>query len=165
MCIRDRLYIQFLVGKQGIKVNELACRIGGAFEDVFIPYISGFDILDAVMDTAVGKKPDCTMLQGFDCSQSDKCASVQLLFCSSGKVVEMTPLETVKSLPFVADAGYNYGVGDTLPKLENATARFGHCVIFGDQQNISKRVEQFYDSIEVLSETKQNLLIRRKWEA
>lgn len=29
-------YLQLLVGKDGIQVNELASRIGGAFEDVFI---------------------------------------------------------------------------------------------------------------------------------
>ena len=31
-------YLQLLIGDEGIRVNELACRIGGAFEDVVIPY-------------------------------------------------------------------------------------------------------------------------------
>ena len=37
-------YLQLLIGTEGIRVNELACRIGGAFEDVVIPYLTGFDI-------------------------------------------------------------------------------------------------------------------------
>ncbi|MDL2219256.1 hypothetical protein LJC04_02800, partial [Ruminococcaceae bacterium OttesenSCG-928-O06] len=48
------LYIQYLVGAKGVVVNEIACRIGGAFEDVFIPFLTGFDILAAVMDAALG---------------------------------------------------------------------------------------------------------------
>ena len=51
-------YLQLLKGKKGIVVNELACRIGGAFEDVTIPWLTGFDILDAVMKSSLGYPVD-----------------------------------------------------------------------------------------------------------
>ena len=52
------LYIQLLVGERGILVNEAACRIGGAFEDFFVPYVTGFGLLDAVIRLALGENPD-----------------------------------------------------------------------------------------------------------
>jgi len=44
------LYFQFLLGRQGIKVNEIACRLGGAYEDQWIPLVRGIDILDHTLD-------------------------------------------------------------------------------------------------------------------
>ncbi len=49
------IYFQFLVGKEGMLVNEIACRIGGAYEDQFIPKITGFDILGEQLNIAQGK--------------------------------------------------------------------------------------------------------------
>ena len=58
------LYVQVLVGAGGILVNEVACRVGGAFEDVTIPYLTGFDILGAVIDQCLGRPVDTAPLRG-----------------------------------------------------------------------------------------------------
>ena len=50
------LYIQFLIGNRGVIVNEASARIGGAFEDVFIPWVTGFDLLEAVIRLALGER-------------------------------------------------------------------------------------------------------------
>jgi biotin carboxylase len=39
------LYFQFLIGSKGIMVNEIAGRLGGAYEDEWIPLVAGKDIL------------------------------------------------------------------------------------------------------------------------
>ncbi|MDX1359262.1 MAG: ATP-grasp domain-containing protein, partial [Clostridia bacterium] len=46
------LYFQYFIGEKSLIVNEIAMRIGGAYEDITIPIISGFDILGKVMDYA-----------------------------------------------------------------------------------------------------------------
>ena len=162
--IRDGpVYIQMLVGKDGIKVNELACRIGGAFEDVFLPYLSGFDLLRAVIDSALGDPVDCSMLEGYDLSQNHRQVSVQLMFCDSGKVCAITPLEELRALPYVLDAGYNYLPGNRIPALENATARFGHCVMVSQNGGMEEKLREFYRLFRVLDENGRNLVIPRNF--
>ena len=153
-------YLQLLIGEEGIKVNELACRIGGAFEDVTIPWLTGFDILKAVMDLSLGRKVDFYKWKGFRCDQVKRCAGVQLLFCRPGTVSDVTPLEKLKELPFVLDCGYNYQVGQTIPAALNATARFGHCVIVGEPENIKESIDEFYRTLQVLSPKGENLASR-----
>ncbi len=150
-------YLQLLTGKQGIRVNELACRIGGAFEDVMIPWLTGFDLLGAVMNNAFGHRVDVTAFRDFKCNKLDKAVSVQLLFCHSGKIASMTPPEELKRLPFVLDCGYNYGVGDIIPEMENATARFGHAVITGSKTTMAHHLHKFYEALSVISEDGREL--------
>lgn len=153
-------YLQLLIGEEGIKVNELAARIGGAFEDRFIPWISGFDILGAVMDSALGRQVFVDCLKGYRACCSERCAAVQLLFCNPGKIGSVTPLEDIASLPYVMDAAYNYGPGQEIPSVENATARFGHAVIWGTRENIGERVDDFYRRLSVRSERGEEMLRR-----
>ncbi len=153
-------YLQLLIGDEGIKVNELAARIGGAFEDVFIPMVSGFDILGAVIDSALGRPVDTSVLTGYSPDDSDRCVAVQLLFCEPGRIGSITPLEEILDLPYILDAGYNYREGQEIPVMENATARFGHAVICGSRQDIAKRVDDFYLHLSVRSDSGAEMVRR-----
>ena len=153
-------YLQLLVGKEGIRVNELAGRIGGAFEDIMIPWISGFDLLDAVMKNALGRPVDVSKYKEYRCDKVDKCVAVQLMFCEPGKIARITPREKMMSLPFVLDCGYNYTEGDVIPKMENATARFGHAVITGTKENIKEHIDAFYEMLSVRSTEGAEMLLR-----
>ncbi len=153
------LYIQMLIGDKGIMVNEVAARIGGAFEDVIIPCISGFHILNAVFRTALGMEVDMTPLQDFDCSRSSVEASVQLMFADEGVISTITPLEELLGLDHVIDAGYNYQPGEEIKSIENATARFGHCVLVSDsgRGSIGASIDQFQRKLQILDEKGHNL--------
>lgn len=151
------LYIQMLIGEMGIMVNEVAARIGGAFEDVIIPRISGFHILDAVMRTSLGVEVDVTLLKDFDCSQSSMEASVQLMFADQGVISAITPVEELLTLDHVIDAGYNYHPGDEIKLIENATARFGHCVLVSGSGSIKASINRFQEKFQILDEKGNNL--------
>lgn len=153
-------YLQLLIGEEGIHVNELAARIGGAFEDVFIPWISGFDILGAVLECALGRQVPVDCLDGYRADRAGRCAAVQLLFCHPGRIGAITPLEEILSLPYVLDAGYNYSVGQEIPVMENATARLGHAVICGTADNIRERVDDFYRRMSVRSDSGREMIQR-----
>lgn len=153
-------YLQLLIGDEGIKVNELACRIGGAFEDVTISWLTGFDIVKAVMDLSFGKTVDFDKWKGFRCDQINRCVGVQLLFCHPGTISSLTPLKKLRELPFVLDCGYNYQVGQEIPTACNATARFGHCVIAGEPEKIREFIDTFYETLHVLSPKGENLVFR-----
>lgn len=151
-------YLQLLVGKEGIFVNELACRIGGAFEDVIIPYLTGFSILDAVIDGALGYSVDFPLSSDFRCDKLEKAAFVLLLFCHPGEISHITPKEKLLSLPYVADCGFNYSAGDRIPTMENATARFGHAVLLGTKSSLEKDIKDFYSHLHVLDKNNTNLV-------
>lgn len=151
------LYIQMLAGQDGILVNEIAARIGGAFEDVIIPRISGFDILDAVMRASLGMKVDVSPLHAYDCSRSKVEASVQLMFAAPGVISSITPVEELLKLEGVVDAGYNYRPGDTIKPIENATARFGHCVLVSGDSPVRPQVERFQSTLRILDQKGNNL--------
>ncbi len=146
------VYIQMLIGQDGIIVNELACRIGGAFEDFLIPYATGFDILSEMIHASLG---DELTPPPFD-----------LPIQAAGKIAKITPLSEMKTLPFILDAGYNYAAGEALPAVQNATARFGHAVIIGDSKShLQENVREFYQRMEVLDKDGSNLIIRYYPEA
>ncbi len=160
---RGPLYIQYLVGAQGILVNEAACRIGGAFEDFFIPYVTGFDILDAVTRLAVGENPELSALMNPGRGKGTQ-VSVQMLFCRPGRIAGLTPIEELRGLPGVLTAGYNYKVGDVLPRLQNTTARFGYCALATRAGDMDARVRELYRSLRVEDEEGNNLVLARTYD-
>lgn len=153
-------YLQLFLGADGIYVNELACRIGGAFEDVTIPVVTGFDLLDAVMKNMLGRPVDATAWSDFRCDRVNQAFAVQLMFCHPGKIVSVTSPEELMELPFVLDCGYNYKVGDVIPAMENATARFGHAVLVGTPDNIGAHIDEFYRRFRVIGEDGTNMVNR-----
>ncbi len=48
------IYFQILGGDRGFVVNEIACRLGGAYEDEFIPVMTGVPIMDIMIDMTAG---------------------------------------------------------------------------------------------------------------
>lgn len=151
------LYIQMLIGEDGIKVNELACRLGGAFEDVIIPRISGFSILDAAINAALGLPVQVDGLEDFDCSRSTVVATVQLMFAKPGVIASITPLQELMDMENVLDAGYNFKPGDEIKTIEDATARFGHFVMVSESGSIEAGLEKFKECFQIVDEKGNNL--------
>ncbi len=151
------LYVQMLIGGEGIKVNELACRLGGAFEDVIIPRISGFSILDAAINAALGLPVKVEELKDFDCSRSTVAATVQLMFAGPGVIASITPLEELMDMENVLDAAYNFKPGDEIKIIEDATARFGHCVMVSESGSIEAGLEKFKEHFQILDKKGNNL--------
>jgi len=150
------IYFQFLIGDQGILVNEIACRIGGAYEDITIPYVTGIDILDLNIRGAydnVLKKPH------FEASKTHF-FSTQLFFCKAGTIKNMTPLQKIKEYPFILDAGYNYRIGDEILSIENASQRAGYFIVTGQTAaDVEANIQTIYERLEFIDEKGKNLVI------
>lgn len=154
------LYVQLLVGEKGLVVNELACRIGGAFEDVFIPLLTGFDILGAVMDAALGRK-----IFQRPAPEGPLAGSVRelMLFGRPGVIGKITPLEEILALPFVADAGYAAAAGDAVSPLQNAGERLGHAVLSArDESEMRRHLDTFYETFCLADASGADMLLRRE---
>ncbi|WP_373484586.1 ATP-grasp domain-containing protein [Acetobacterium sp.] len=157
------LYVQLLVGEQGIVVNEVAGRIGGAHEDIFIPYLTGFDILDRVINFSLGI--DAVLAAGDQTrtARVNEHLSVQLFFAKPGKITSLTSLETLRKLPGVIAAGYNVAAGQTLETIANATARAGYLVMAGTTERaLHESINQAFRALKIIDEQGQNLVIQPK---
>ncbi|MEG0049458.1 MAG: carboxylate--amine ligase [Clostridia bacterium] len=160
------IYIQFLLGKQGLVVNEAALRIGGAFEDVFIPRLTGFDILDAQLRMALGEAPNACMGTLCTAAKPQSLAaemSTQLFFIKEGVPQTRTPIDLLRALPGVVDAGYNFALGQAVPPFSDATARYGYAVLLCGKGEMQALVRAFYESVHVQDAFGNELLIPQSY--
>lgn len=157
------IYFQYLVGDQGVMVNEIACRLGGAYEDVTIPLVTGIDVLDLAIEGCHNLGYDRSAVKAYEYKVRAPLFSTQLFFCNAGKISEMTPLEQLLAYDFVYQVGYNFKVGDTIAPIENASQRAGYMIITGkDEMSLSRNIQMAYDRLEILDNQGENLVIRGK---
>lgn len=155
------IYFQFLIGEEGIKVNEIACRIGGAYEGDFMPALSGVDILKLMVQLASGSRVDVDSLRDYKLLENKKHLSSQLFFAAPGKIKEITEIAKIKKLPGVLKAAFNYKVGDNIPDIENATARAGYFIVTADsKKELKERVTKVYNHLKIIDQKGNNLVLR-----
>ena len=155
------IYFQYLVGDDGVKVNEIAMRIGGAYEGLTLPIIADVDIIKMVLDYTKYKKADTAQLESYHLKNNNVHLSTQLFFCDAGTIDYITPIEEIEKLPFVKAARFRYQKGDTIKRLINATARAGYIIIEGTSfENMIENVNYVFDNIKVLDKDGNNLVIK-----
>jgi biotin carboxylase len=155
------IYFQMLVGEKGIKVNEIACRIGGAYEGDFMPHLTGVDIMDLMIDLSLGYDIKCDNLRDYDILENNKWLSVQLFFARSGEIHRMSTIEDITKLPGVMLAGFNFTEGDRIGEIENATERAGYFVVKGrSRTELKERIEEVYNQLKFYDRLGSNLVIR-----
>lgn len=154
------IYFQMLVGSEGIKVNEIACRIGGAYEDEFIPLLTRVDILDMLIDSSLGKDINNTALMRYNLANNNKYLSVQLFFARPGIINRLGDMDKIKELPGVVQAKFNFKLGDEIKEIKNATQRAGYVIIQGEDQNaLNENVGLVFENLEIYNNQGNNLVI------
>ncbi|MBN2900142.1 MAG: ATP-grasp domain-containing protein [Clostridia bacterium] len=162
------IYFQYLVGAKGVLVNEIACRIGGAYEDIFVPLVTDVPLLDLTILSSV--EPEGDRLNGlkevFDhyvYSEKGARVSVQLFFCKEGSVSALTERSALLELPYVVDMCYNIKVGEVIPSIENASQRAGYAILQAqDEDALQACIEKFYETMQVLDDRGNNLVMKQK---
>jgi biotin carboxylase len=152
--VEGPLYVQLLSGEQGLVINEVACRIGGAYEEVLIPALTGVDILNLQIDTSLYGRPGCGALGGLRRAESSwppkGFASVILAFTGPGEVRETGPDRELEVLSGVVDGGYLIKPGKQIGAMENSTGRAAWGVVLADSpEELNRRVELFYGALRV----------------
>lgn len=154
------IYYQFLIGAEGIKVNEIACRIGGAYEDEFIPRVAGVDVLDMLIECSVGNAIDVSILKDYSLIQNNKHLSVQMIFAERGEVQRLNDMEKLKLQSGVIQGKYNIKPGSIIGNIENATARAGYMIVVGENQEVlQSNISKAYEEIKIIDIEGRNLAI------
>lgn len=157
------IYFQMLIGKEGILVNEIACRLGGAYEDITIPLITGIDPLELLINGSIDENHNYEALKNYNYSEKNLCVSTQLFFCESGWIKRMTPIKEMLKKDFVVDIGYNYKKGDFINERVNASQRAGYMIIQGKtEEELNKNIAKAFSQLKIESSKGNNLVIKGK---
>lgn len=160
------IYFQFLIGKEGVKINEIACRIGGAYESVYLPDITGFDLCEAVVKEAMNLRVDVTSLDHYDFMTTTEHRSVQLFFAEACQVVSRPEIEEILSIEGVIDCHIHYKVGEMIGTIENATARAGYVIVQGtSKEALLNCLDQVYEQLVIIGKDHKNHIIHETYNS
>ena len=155
------IYFQMLIGDEGIKVNEVACRVGGAYEDELIPLLTGIDILDMLIDYTLGNPVDYRKLRQYNLLDNEKVASVQMIFAKPGKIEKLGDMNNIKKLNGVFQAKFIVKPGDEIKEIENATQRAGYMIIEGyDKVILKENIENALETLKIYNRDGINMLYK-----
>ena len=154
------IYFQMLVGAQGVWVNEVACRLGGAYEDESLPALCGVDLLEAQLRLSTGRHADPAALRTEPTAQA---VAVPLVFCEPGTVERF-------GLPRERAAGSGEGAADywtylldapvTIEPLRNSTQRAAYAVIHGcSAADVNARVRAMWNRLGAWDAQGRNLIM------
>jgi len=157
------IYFQLMLGTKGLLVNEIACRIGGAYEGSFIPHVTGFDIVKAQIISAMNQDKMDTRYLNHQVLKNKAFLSVQLFFSKPCIIHEMPSEKEIMEQEGVLEVGFNYMPGDTVRQIENATARVGHVIVEGSSKEaLEERLWKLYEKLRMLDHLGVNRIIHRK---
>ncbi|MBI9109397.1 MAG: ATP-grasp domain-containing protein [Spirochaetales bacterium] len=153
------VYFQYLIGEEGIIVNETACRLGGAYEDEFIPFITGVDILDVMIKMSCGLDYDKGAMERIDSHLEGKVVSLQMFFCREGRIDSCLGMEEVRKLPGVTGGAFLLPGGTSVRNRLNSTQRSGYFIVCcSDKAEADEVVRKAYSLLRINDENGQNMI-------
>ncbi len=161
------IYFQYLIGEKGLLINEIACRLGGAYEDEFIPLLTGIDIRKLLIKGSLGEKitdSDFMHLKPFEISFYGKFISVPLLFCREGQIKELVfPDSRIKSLVKIS---FLHSRGTVIREIKNSTQRAGYAVLLSDNSaELNSDVDKFFRTASVRDVNGNEMLMDKSGQA
>ncbi|MFW5695855.1 MAG: glycosyltransferase [Alkalispirochaeta sp.] len=175
------IYFQMLVGERGVLVNEIACRLGGAYEDQSIPLVTGIDILDRQLqwyrralgsdsagdsDTTISTNaPEAGVFDDAPRRPHSRAFAVPLMFCRPGTVVRMVGAEELLQHKGVAACRFLLPPGTEIKAMSNSTQRIAYAVLHAnDAGTINTLVDTVFDTLRAEDSAGENLLIDTREE-
>jgi biotin carboxylase len=164
------IYFQMLVGARGVLVNEIAFRLGGAYEDQSIPLVTGVDILGRQLGSirAAVERVDPAPRRAAAGPAGDRpsvppvarCFAVPLMFCRPGTIVALEGDETMRATPGVAACRFLLPVGTTIRPMADSTQRIAYAVLHGpDAATVNALLDTLFDTLRVVDPEGRNLLL------
>lgn len=152
------IYFQFLIGDNGVVINEIAGRIGGAHEDYVLPRTTGFDLLGNQVRISLGEEIANT--QFTEWRKPPLRSSVQLFFvepCTIDQIV----LPKADALASLMEVGLHIHEGQRLESIDNATARAGYAIFISESETtLQQDVEKFYNQMQIFDASGRNRIIK-----
>lgn len=155
------IYFQMLIGKEGVKVNEISCRLGGAHEDELLPALTGINVLDLIIDGALGRKLNLEKVKNHNMLEISAQASVELVFARQGRVHSLSEPEKVKAIPGVVQARFYVQSGHEVREINNATERIGYIIAKAPSEIMLKALLDYVYQVYRMNDVNgENMILR-----
>lgn len=152
------IYFQYLIGKEGIKVNEIACRLGGAYEDESLPRVTGIDIIGKLLGETEEAGGD--RISRENNTNLHKYFSVPLIFCKPGLIREIHGTGASRKMKGVHSLSILQKPGTQITDMQNSTQRAAYAVISGfTVGEVNRAVDELFDTLRFSDERGNDLLI------
>ncbi|MBI9102826.1 MAG: glycosyltransferase [Spirochaetales bacterium] len=154
------IYFQYLIGEDGIKINETACRLGGAYEDEFIPWLTGVDLTDIMIKMSCNMEYSLPSYDIINENRMDRFISLQMFFYNQGVLKSQKGMEKVLVSPGILGGRFLLQPGTRIENRENSTQRAGYFIASGhSRQEVNKLTKKSFDELQAQDDQGKNLLI------
>ncbi len=157
------IYFQYLIGNKGLLINEIACRLGGAYEDEFIPLVTGIDIRKLLIKGSLGEKisdSDFCSLKPFTLNSFGKYVSVPLLFCREGVISDFT-LPDYNKISSLKNFSFLQKEGTLIKNLNNSTQRAGYAVLLSYNYTVlNSDIKYLFNSVSIKDSDNLNMIMK-----
>lgn len=128
-------------------IIELAARLsGGWFATKQIPEASGVNLVEAVMDHALGNPVQIDDLV----PKQQRATAIRYFFPPAGKILAIHGEAELKTVPGLLSYSFYRNVGEMQPTVKTHHDRFGYVLVSADTRDEAlQRVEQAINSIEI----------------
>lgn len=162
------IYFQMLIGREGVRVNEIACRLGGAYEDQSIPLVTGVDVLGKQLDwyrRAFGQPRISDAKLVLRGRPRSRFFAVPLLFARPGRAVSFRGDRAMRDMVGVEDCRFLLPEGTEIRPMANSTQRIGYAVLHGEGcVQVNTLVHALFETLRVFDEGGENLLFDTRGE-
>lgn len=153
------LYFQILSGDRGYKVNEIACRLGGAYEDEFLPWLCGVPLLDLMIEMTAGGDYNTDCLNNLSRIREGKYLSLQMFFSRPGRLLSREGMEKVLLSENILSGRFLLPRGTEIHSRENSTQRAGYFIARGQNpQDLNRLIRESYDLLQLKGQDGRNLI-------
>ena len=121
------MLVQLLTDGKDVYVIEFSARTGGGVKYLLIKEVSGFDVIKAVVDLTIGKKPVLEKV-----ARKNKYLSNEFIYCKPGVFDHLEGFEELKKLNFIKDYYLFKSQGAIFHTISNSGDRIAGFTIVGD---------------------------------
>ena len=135
--------------ERGPMVIEIAARLSsGHFADGLVPIASGVNLIDAVVDIAVGCDPDPSVFV----PDRNKAASTRFFFPKPGRLETITGIDAAARNPWFKLLESPYVPGDVIESPVHHGRRAGVFLVEGDtREQARERAGEIYDTVKFVT--------------
>lgn len=153
-------YTQFIVDPDGpVRVNEVAARLGGAYEEISLPPVVGVDPIAVQLDAIGGRPIDAPGERPV--SRTAAAALVPLIFCRPGTIAAVHGVARARAIRGVAAFEMLQPEGTTIHARVNSTQRAAFAVIHGASRAAANRcLDELYATFSVVDAAGEDMVER-----
>jgi phosphoribosylaminoimidazole carboxylase (NCAIR synthetase) len=158
------IYFQYLSGSEGIFVNEIACRLGGAYEDEFIPLATGIDVTELLIKGSLGENISDKIFNKLEPSTiffNGQYFSILLFFSKPGLIKNLSFPDYAEYDNNIISAKFIINKGVKINPVANSTQRAGYAILKNcNIKTLNSSIKYFVDNTQISDEKGNNLLYR-----